>query len=112
MGAVNDDDLRYTVTARDSSGRPANVTIGPVDERGSIYYAEYWTGPSPWWKRAWRRLRGHGWRSSVPDREGAWIWPKDCYQPRRGTQIGFRPVEYGIWFPARRMPRWRRWRQR
>ena len=43
----------YTVTAHDKDGRQAAVTIGPVE--GAVRYNEYWTGPSPWWKRIWRR---------------------------------------------------------
>lgn len=47
---------QYTVTAYGPDGQPAAVTIGPAE--GAIYYSEYRTGPSPWWKRAWRRLSG------------------------------------------------------
>jgi hypothetical protein len=57
VGTVNDHDgPRYTVTAHDPSGRPIEATVGPVDRQGSVYYAEYRTGPHPWWKRAWRRV--------------------------------------------------------
>lgn len=53
------DEYRYTVTATGPDGRPVTVTIGPPTE-GAITYNEYWTGPSPWWKRAWRKLRRIG----------------------------------------------------
>lgn len=43
----------YTVTVHDKDGRQAAVAIGPVE--GAVSYNEYWTGPSPWWKRIWRR---------------------------------------------------------
>jgi hypothetical protein len=45
---------RYTVTATGPGGQPAEVTFGPTE--GVITYNEYLTGPSPQWKRAWRRL--------------------------------------------------------
>lgn len=48
------DEYRYTATAHDADGHEADVTFGPVE--GALSYNEYWTGPSPWWKRAWRRL--------------------------------------------------------
>lgn len=48
---------QYTVTAHGPDGQQAAVTIGPAE--GAITYAEYWTGPSPWWKRAWRRAWGN-----------------------------------------------------
>jgi hypothetical protein len=48
----------YTVTARDKDGNEGTVGFGPPE--GAVYYAEYATGPSPWWKRAWRRLRRIG----------------------------------------------------
>lgn len=47
--------FHYTVTAYDADGNQADVTVGPIE--GALHYAEYATGPSPWWKRAWRRLR-------------------------------------------------------
>lgn len=46
-------EYRYTVSARTEDGREAIVTFGPTV--GAAYYAEYWTGPSPWWKRARQR---------------------------------------------------------
>jgi hypothetical protein len=47
---------QYAVTATGPDGQSAEVTFGPAE--GAIAYNEYWTGPSPWWKRAWRRLAG------------------------------------------------------
>lgn len=49
----------YRISATDRFGRPVDMTIGPVE--GAVSYDEYWTGPSPWWKRVWRRL----WRIDV-----------------------------------------------
>jgi hypothetical protein len=45
----------YTVSATGPDGMPVEVAIGTTE--GAITYNEYWTGPSPWWKRAWRLLR-------------------------------------------------------
>jgi hypothetical protein len=47
--------LQYTVSAHGPNGEQLAVTLGPVE--GAITYNEYLTGPSPWWKRIWRRLR-------------------------------------------------------
>lgn len=50
---------RYTVTATGPDGQPVALTIGPTE--GALRYSEYWTGPSPWWKRARRKMwRKHG----------------------------------------------------
>lgn len=46
---------RYAVSARTVDGREVAVTFGPVE--GALTYAEYWTGPGPWWKRTWRRAQ-------------------------------------------------------
>lgn len=46
----------HTVTATGPDGQQCAVTIGPVE--GAVTYSEYRTGPSPRWKRAWRRLTG------------------------------------------------------
>jgi hypothetical protein len=57
----------YYITVTGPGGEPiegVEVTVGEVTD--GFYYAEYWTGPSPWWKRAWRRLRGAG-RSEHPE---------------------------------------------
>ena len=56
MTAPETPEYSYTVCARTADGREAAVTFGPVE--GAVHYAEYWTGPSRWWKRAWRRTRG------------------------------------------------------
>jgi hypothetical protein len=45
----------YTVSATGRDGTLVEVTIGEAE--GAIAYNEYWTGPSPWWMRAWRLLR-------------------------------------------------------
>jgi hypothetical protein len=47
-------EYQYIVTAKGPDGQPAEVTFGPTE--GAITYNEYWTGPSPWWKRLWCRL--------------------------------------------------------
>jgi hypothetical protein len=47
-------DYRYEISATGPDGALCELTVGPVE--GAVYYAEYWTGSSPWWKRAWRRI--------------------------------------------------------
>lgn len=47
--------MQCTVTATGPGGEPAEVTFGPAG--GAIAYSEYRTGPSPWRKRAWRKIR-------------------------------------------------------
>jgi hypothetical protein len=55
---------RYIISVRatDLDGQPlegAEITFTELP--GGFTYREYWTGPGPWWKRAWRTIRWFGW---------------------------------------------------